>query len=365
MSSPASSPRPRIIDADVHNAFADIRAELRPYFSRHWQVYAERHGIVVPSTGYVSPVGVQREDARTPSGGMAGSDPAFLISDHLDRYGIDTAILTGSHVLGLSVHSDPDWGNAIATAYNQNLADRWLSHSPRFRGSIVVNHSDPAAAAKEIHRCAPDKRFVQVLMASGSSRLLGQRFYHPLYEAAAEHGLPVAIHPGTEGAGTSGDPTPAGRPTRYFEWHNIIPLNFMGQINSLVCEGVFEKFPALKFVAVEGGLTWLPSLMWRMDKNYKALRAETPWLKRLPSEYIREHLFLTTQPIEEPDRPEQFLQMLEMINAPKNILFSSDYPHWDFDNPFMAFPPLPRETKQRIFHDNAAALYRLDTPSSA
>lgn len=365
MSSPALPLRPRIIDTDVHNAFADIRAELRPYLSRHWQVYAERHGIVVPSTGYVSPVGVQREDARTPSGGMAGSDPAFLITDHLDRYGIDTAILTGSHVLGLSVHPDPDWGNAIATAYNQNLANRWLSHSDRFRGSIVVNHSDPAAAAKEIHRCAPDKRFVQVLMASGSSRLLGQRFFHPIYEAAAEHGLPVAIHPGTEGSGTSGDPTPAGRPTRYFEWHNIIPLNFMGHINSLVCEGVFEKFPALRFVAIEGGLTWLPSLLWRMDKNYKGLRAETPWLKRLPSDYVREHIFLTTQPIEETDRPEQFLQVLEMINAPKNILFSSDYPHWDFDNPLMAFPPLPRETKQRIFHDNAAALYRLGSPTAA
>ncbi len=127
MSAPALSPRPRIIDTDVHNAFADIRAELRPYLSRHWQVYAERHGIVVPSTDYASPVGVQREYARTPSGGLAGSDPAFLFTDHLDRYGSDAAILNGSHVLGLSVHPDPDWGHAIATAYNQNLANRWLS----------------------------------------------------------------------------------------------------------------------------------------------------------------------------------------------------------------------------------------------
>ena len=353
----------RIIDADVHNAFADIRAELRPYLARRWQAYADAHGIVVPPAGYISPVGVQREDARTPSGGMAGSDPAFMLTDHLDRYGIETAILTGSHVLGLSVHPDLDWGNAIATAYNQNLADRWLTHSPRFRGSIVVNHSDPAAAAREIHRCAPDKRFVQVLMASGSSRLFGQRFFHPLYEAAAEHGLPVAIHPGTEGAGTAGDPTPAGRPTRYFEWHNIVPINFTAHVNSLVCEGVFEKFPTLKFVAIEGGMAWLPSLMWRMDKNYKALRAETPWLKKLPSAYIRDHLFLTTQPIEEPERPEHFLQILEMINAPGNILFSSDYPHWDFDNPLMALPPLPRDWKDRIFHANAAALYRLTPPT--
>jgi hypothetical protein len=64
---------------------ADIRAELRPHLLRHWQVDAERHGNVVSYTSYVSPVGVQREDDRTPSGGPAGSDPAFLITEHIDR----------------------------------------------------------------------------------------------------------------------------------------------------------------------------------------------------------------------------------------------------------------------------------------
>ena len=163
-----------LIDADVHNSFADARAELRPFLPRLWQEFADRHGIAVPPAGYVSPVGVQREDARPPSGGLAGSDPDHLIKDHLDRYGIDYAILTGSHVLGVSTHFDPDWGSALATAYNMNLTGRWLDRSPRFRGSIVINHSDPEAAAREIERCAPDKRFVQVLMGAGSNRLFGR-----------------------------------------------------------------------------------------------------------------------------------------------------------------------------------------------
>jgi predicted TIM-barrel fold metal-dependent hydrolase len=143
------------------------------------------------------------------------------------------------------------------------------------------------------------------------------------------------------------------------EWHNILPLNYMGHVNSLVCEGVFEKFPGLKFVAIEGGVAWLPHLMWRMDKNYKGLRDSTPWLKRLPSEYILDHIRLTTQPIEEPRRKGELLSIFQMIDAEKTLMFSSDYPHWDFDNPKVVLPPMPRDMKVRILSGTAAELYGL------
>lgn len=348
---------PRLIDADVHNSVG--ASDLLPYLPAYWCEWVKKRGMGNPGPGYQSPVGVLREDARSPGGGVPGSDPHFLVEHHLERYDIDYAVLTGSGILGLSLNPDMDWANAVARAYNEALRDKWLDADPRFRGSIVVNHSDPAAAALEIDRAAQDKRMVQVLMASGSPRLFGQRFFDPIYEAAQRNGLPVAVHPGTEGAGTAGDPTPAGRPSRYMEWHNILPINYMAHLNSLVCEGVFEKFPDLKFVAIEGGVAWLPHLMWRMDKNYKALRSTTPWLKRLPSEYIRQHIRLTSQPIEEPENDEYILQIFEMIDAKSILMFSSDYPHWDFDNPKMALPPLKGELKERIMAGNAADLYHL------
>lgn len=347
---------PVLIDTDVHNQIGS----LLPYLPKAWH---ERYQTVKVPYGahYYSSIGTNRKDAVPDKGGIPGSDPQFLISDHMDRYGIDYAILTGSGVLGLSLDPDPDYGNALAAACNDGMIDTWLNVSSRFRGSIFVNASDPVEAAAEIRRHASNPSMVQVLMASAARMPYGQRFYHPIYDAANECGLPVAIHPGTEGKGISGAPTPSGYPTRYMEWHNILPINYMTHVNSLVCEGVFEKFPKLKFVAIEGGISWLPHLMWRMDKNYKALRESTPWLKRFPSEYIKDHIKLTTQPVEEPNNPEHLLQILHMIEAEKTVMFSSDYPHWDNDNPKMAFPRMPKEMKQRILAGTAAELYGLHT----
>lgn len=342
-----------IIDTDVHNTMGD----LIPYLPRQWHDTWHRQHIGAPGL-WQNPRGVARRDADPLRGGAPGSDPEFLLSDHLDRFEIDYAILTGPG--GLRLTPDPDYCNAIATAYNEALIDRWLSVSERFKGSIMVNGDDPPGAAAEIRRHGDSHGMVQVIMSSTTRAPLGQRVYHPIYEAACEFGLPVAIHPGAEGAGMAYPPTPAGYPSRYIEWHNILPINYMAQVNSLVCEGVFEKFPTLIIMALEGGLGWLPHLMWRMDKNFKALRDTVPWLKKPPSDYIREHIRLSTQPIEEPHKPAYLAQILEMMYAEQTVVFSSDYPHWDNDNPSMMLRHLSPQLRRRILCDTAAEIYSID-----
>ncbi len=348
---------PGLIDADVHNAWAS-QAELLPYLPKVWHDQW-MNGQLIGNPWYSPLGGVYRKDAATPSGQEPGSDPRYMIKHHLDPYGIDYAILTGHIAINCSLHPDPDFGTAVASAYNDHMIEEWLKADPRFKGSLVVNFSDPDAAAKEIRRVGGHPDIVQVILCSGARIPFGQRYYHRIYEAAEQLNLPVAIHPGSEGKGIAYPPTPSGYPTRYMEWHNILPINYMAHINSLICEGVFERFPNLKFVAIEGGIAWMPHLMWRMDKNYKALRDSAPWLRRLPSEYMLEHIRLTTQPIEEPANKEHLVQIFDMIDAGRTLMFASDYPHWDFDNPKLALAGIPREMRKRIQAANAAELYGL------
>jgi predicted TIM-barrel fold metal-dependent hydrolase len=110
---------------------------------------------------------------------------------------------------------------------------------------------------------------------------------------------------------------------------------------------------------MEGGFGWIPCVLWRLDKDWKGMRHEVPWVVRRPSEYIRERFHFTTQPIEEPDDPAHLQQIVDMIGVDTFFLFATDYPHWDFDSPDRALQPLRKELRSKILFENAKALYRL------
>jgi predicted TIM-barrel fold metal-dependent hydrolase len=102
----------------------------------------------------------------------------------------------------------------------------------------------------------------------------------------------------------------------------------------------------------------VPPLCWRLDKVWKKLRSETPHLKRPPSEYIREHVWFTTQPIEEPEDRRHVVETIDWIGWDR-MLFSTDYPHWDFDDPSRAFPVrITPEQRRAVYRTNALELYR-------
>jgi predicted TIM-barrel fold metal-dependent hydrolase len=220
----------------------------------------------------------------------------------------------------------------------------------------MIPQEDPGAAVREIKRCARMGGFAQVIFPPKALEPTGRRRYWPILEAAAHHGFPVGLHVG----GVPGHPsTGAGMPTYYLQEHHANMANMQAVVTSLVFEGVFERIPDLKVVLIEGGFTWSPALCWRMDRAWGRMRAEVPHLKRPPSDYVREHIFYTTQPIEEPDDPAHLSEIIGWIGH-ERIMFSTDYPHWDFDDPRYAFrAPLTPTQREAIFSGNARKLYGL------
>jgi predicted TIM-barrel fold metal-dependent hydrolase len=275
---------------------------------------------------------------------------------HLDPNGVEYGMLMQLSRGGME-ERNLDFAAALSRAVNDWQLETWVKPEPRLRAGIVVPQEDAAFAVSEIERHADDERFAQILISPRSSDPLGHRRYWPIYEAAQRSNKPIALH--VQGFSGGHASTASGWPTYYMQEHYAASSGMQNTLVSLVFEGVFERFPGLKIVLIEGGFSWAPALCWRMDKHWERLRQETPQLKRPPSDYVRTHCWFTTQPIEEPENPQHLAEIIDWIGWDR-VMFSTDYPHWDFDDPQHVIKfQLSDEQKRVLLRDNAKALYGL------
>lgn len=347
-----------MIDCDIHPQIGDPE-EFYAYVDpgqRDW--FRANGNFGLPGYSWAHPSSWFRQDVEQ-NGALPGGTVEAVRREVLDATGCEIGILNADDPVLVSVIPSPYRAAALARAHNDWLRERWLDEEPRLRGSIICPAQDPVAAAEEIRRAAADERFVQVLLCGGAERPYGEPRYLPVFEAAVECGLPVAIHTGGEGMGVAAPPGGAGPPTFYIEWHTLgSACSTMAHLVSLLVHGTFERLPGLKVLLMEGGVAWLPGILWRLDTNWRALRSDTPWLERKPSEVAREHVRFTTQPLEHTDGNDELLfEMLEAVGAPDTLCFASDYPHWDFDDPAFMLKRLPAAWREKVLHENAAALY--------
>jgi predicted TIM-barrel fold metal-dependent hydrolase len=349
-----------IVDCDIHPAYR-TPAELFPFLSARWREHMTTFGEHLRQglSGQLAwprmmALGM-RVDAFPPDG-PPGSDLELMRRQHLDANGVEYGMLMQLSKGGME-ERNLEFAAALSHAINEWQLERWVRKEPRLRAGIVVPQEDAQFAVSEIERRAADPSFVQVIISPRSSDPLGHRRYWPIYAAAERCNLPIGLH--VQGFSGGHASTGAGWPTYYMQEHYAASTGMQGTVASLVFEGVFERFPRLKVVLIEGGFAWAPALCWRMDKHWERLRQETPHVKRPPSDYVREHVWFTTQPIEEPDDPRHLADIIGWLGWDR-LMFSTDYPHWDFDHPQEVFKfKLSDEQKAKVFRDNAKALYGL------
>jgi len=240
----------------------------------------------------------------------------------------------------------------LVQAYNDWMLDEWIV-DPRMRHALIVTTNDIDAAVREVHRLGDDPRVCSVWVIPAPGKGMGTAYYAPLYAAALEHGLNVVTH----SAGASFK-VPS---ETYVEDRVNVAIGAWFHTTSLVLNGTFERFPELRVMIIENGFSWLVPLMWRMDAGWRRNRPELPWLRRWPSEYVRDHIRLATQPVDDdPDATELYRQIEHPRMYLSEVLcYSSDYPHWDNDRPGRVLNKLSAQTKRKIFCDNAKSMLRL------
>lgn len=345
------------IDCDVHHNWKS-REDMTQYLPKVWREFADGPVLIEPAypTHPNRHGHNKRVDSFPPDGSVPGSDYETLRAQVLDEFDVSRAILlydTGTN----SGHPNIYFATELVRAMNRWSIDYWLDgRDDRLYGGLLVPTQQPEEAAKEIMSVGENPRMATVLLNWNPGKPFGHPFYHPIYEAAQSMELPIAIHIGVTG---SGPWFAGGMPSGRVEFHTLLAEPMQHHLTSFITHGVFERFPRLKLIMIETGIAWIPWLMWRLDADYALLKRESPWVKRLPSEYFREHCALSTQPLDESPRRQQLLDVLGLVDGFEDMLcFATDYPHWDADDPLYIARKLPSAWQEKVFWSNAERMFR-------
>lgn len=337
-----------IFDADVHCAPMSAEA-LFPYLPDQWVEHLR-------NTGFSQPTAIQGSYPGWMD--MLATEPSGLTEESLRRNVLEKVSAALLHCYwGVESFSHPYLGPAIATAVNRWLEERWLGRHAAFLAAAVVTPQHVDAAVSEIERIAQDPRFAAIYVPARAPAPYGSQGYWPIWEAAAGHGLAIAIGPG----GAQGtQPTPIGWLSSFWEEHVVGALPLHSHIASFAFSGLLDRYPDLRIVFHESGVSWLPALSWRMDHEWQAAHREVPWMDGPPSSYVRRFMRFTTAPFDLPPDRQQLCQIIEMSQLDQLLLYATDYPHRYGNGNETLLNALTDEQQRRTLWDNANDTYRLD-----
>ncbi|MCX2931589.1 amidohydrolase family protein [Mycobacterium sp. CVI_P3] len=356
---PAERKAIRCVDSDVHPV--PRRGVLQQYIpeplrSKYFMNHRVGELIYYDAPDYAHAYAM-RVDTFPPDGEFACSDPDMAFRQAIMEAGADIAVLEPTH----GACRLPEATAALSYALNSWQAEHWLDSKnnwhERWRGSICVAIEEPQGAADEIEKWAGHPYMAQVLIHAEPRPSWGDPKYDPIWQAATKNDITVSCHLGRGVYETLPMP-PVGLPSYNHDFMVSYSLTAINQVMSLVFDGVFDRYPTLRIVFVEHAFNWILPLMWRMDAIYEARK---PWMdiKRKPSEYVKDHIKFTTQPLDYPEDKTELLRAFEWMECEKILLFSSDYPHWTFDDPRWLVKHLPEHAREAVMFRNGIETYKL------
>ena len=358
-----------IIDVDSHHyeneAFKEISEYIRDPVLRHEAKYqGTGHGGITSELGnYQSMAG---RVTRYPGRRKEKTPPEphrdiTLMLRWMDAMGVDIACMFPTPMLNLASCNRIDVQVGLATAYNAWLCERILQEEKRIKSMLYLPMHDPVASFQIVQEFIDKPGVIGFMVTAPHYATFYDNNYAGIYSMLQERGLPLAFHAGFP----SGDPG-LKLTNRFIGMHALgFPWFNMLHMTNWLINGMPERFPRLQTIWIESGLAWIPFLMQRLDNEFMMRSSDAPLLKKLPSEYMRD-MFFSSQPMEKVNNKRALEVTFEMINAPTQLLYSSDYPHWDMDLPSTIFdlPFLKKEEKINILGENARKVFGLSSDLS-
>lgn len=360
-----------VVDIDAHHvetvSWKEVVAHIEDPVIREQALLYQRERIGGPPYGLNGDLGLRYQDCggRIPhqSDQRERVDETDVHRDvvltrrAMDSLGADYMVVFPTPMLFLGMHPQAEMEVWLGRAYNRWLLERVLPGDDRIKSLIYLPFNTPREAERMVEEFGDKPGVIGFCVTSTRYKPVHHNDYMRLYRMIEERGKPLAFHAGYHWQ----DPSLAtvnrflGMHALGFAWCNMVHMT------NWILNGLPERFPRLKTMWVESGLAWVPFLMQRLDDQYLMRPSEAPQLKRLPSDYMRTNCWYTTQPMEV-THPRALEVTLEMINAETQLLFSSDWPHFDFDLPqeITDLPFMTEQAKRNVLGLNAARIFGLE-----
>jgi len=274
----------------------------------------------------------------------------------IDAMSIDYSCLFPTMLLAVGMHPSTEMEIELCWAYNRWLTETALPEADgRLYSMLSLPLSDPDEALRQVETFGDRKNVTGFMVSSVRSQPVHHNSCMKVYRAIEERGLAPSFH----SAVNVGEPVFKSL-NRFASVHALgFPFYNIIHLTNWVTNGLPERFPKLPVIWIEGGLAWVPFLMQRLDHEFKLRSSEYPLLKKKPSDYMRE-MYFASQPMEREDMA-GLESTFRMINAETQVLYASDYPHWDFDLPSTVWdlPFLTEKGRHNILGGTAARLFKL------
>src|SRR6185295_1970569 len=362
-----------IVDVDAHHYESENYREFLPYMENDVLKQLALQTIQKGSRGALTMqnVGYQDMGGRVTRYPLRSSEKTDEKGHHrdvelgyrwMDAMGVDYSCLFPTGMLNIGMHPQKEMEVELCWAYNRWLTEKVLPESNnRFYSMLCLPFNDADEALRQVETFGHRKHVGGFMVTTVRNTGVHENQYMKVYRAIEERGLVLSFHSGPNWA------EPIFKTCNRFlsvhalgfSWYNIL------HCTNWVINGLGERFPKLPVMWIESGLAWVPFLMQKLDHEYMLRPSEAPLLKKKPSDYMRD-MYYSSQPMEIQD-----MQALEvtfrMINAETQLMYSSDYPHWDFDLPstISDLPFLTEKAKHNILGGTAARLFKLKPRNEA